>query len=233
MHDPIDPARPDAALCGARRPGWEDGPAVGRHRLPCTLPAGHAPEDHRDALGQTWPAAPFADSKPDMPWGNAPIAPTYGPTVVTNHEGGHGMRAVVRTAVALTRGQLLAALACGFAETGPDRDPDTLTADQVRQEVEEYVAASSCLELDDAVRQLRAAAAGWTPERRSRMDALGRAVDRAYPPAPPVGVLLGTLRAPVVRCPVSGCGWIRCGGRTEALILAAGQHAAEVHGAVR
>lgn len=37
--------------CGQRRPGW--GPGVGRHRLPCTLTAGHH-GDHRDALSQTW-----------------------------------------------------------------------------------------------------------------------------------------------------------------------------------
>ncbi|MCX5211461.1 hypothetical protein OG689_19570 [Kitasatospora sp. NBC_00240] len=39
--------------CGVRRPGWTDGPAIGRHRLPCVLPAGHGPR-HRDALGETW-----------------------------------------------------------------------------------------------------------------------------------------------------------------------------------
>lgn len=39
--------------CGARKPGWEHGPAIGRHRIPCTLPTGHQGV-HRDGLGQTW-----------------------------------------------------------------------------------------------------------------------------------------------------------------------------------
>lgn len=41
-------------LCDGRRPGWEHGPAIGRQRIPCTLPAGHD-GDHRNALGDTWP----------------------------------------------------------------------------------------------------------------------------------------------------------------------------------
>ncbi|MFE3073139.1 hypothetical protein [Streptomyces sp. NPDC059247] len=44
-----------SALCGARRPGWEQGPAIGINRIPCILPAGHEGE-HGNAFGQTWPA---------------------------------------------------------------------------------------------------------------------------------------------------------------------------------
>ncbi|MEU1892754.1 hypothetical protein [Streptomyces pristinaespiralis] len=40
--------------CGARRPGWENGPEIGIHRIPCVLEAGH-PGDHRNAFGQPWP----------------------------------------------------------------------------------------------------------------------------------------------------------------------------------
>nr|WTB31094.1 hypothetical protein OG781_17835 [Streptomyces sp. NBC_00830] len=49
------PVKPSAApsACGARRPGWDQGPAIGSHRIPCTLPAGHEGE-HRDGLGNTW-----------------------------------------------------------------------------------------------------------------------------------------------------------------------------------
>jgi hypothetical protein len=46
---------PSAALCGARRPGWEHGPAIGINRIPCVLPAAHDGE-HRNAFAQTWPA---------------------------------------------------------------------------------------------------------------------------------------------------------------------------------
>ncbi|WP_329315410.1 hypothetical protein [Streptomyces sp. NBC_01262] len=47
-----------ASLCGARRPGWEYGPAIGRHRLPCVRES-HEGElgDHVNALGETWPPA--------------------------------------------------------------------------------------------------------------------------------------------------------------------------------
>lgn len=41
------------ATCGARKPGWEHGPAIGRHRIPCVLPAGHDGK-HQDALAQAW-----------------------------------------------------------------------------------------------------------------------------------------------------------------------------------
>ncbi|MFI8422865.1 hypothetical protein [Streptomyces sp. NPDC085460] len=50
---------PSAALCGARRPGWERGPAIGINRIPCVQPAGHA-DDHANAFGQTWTAQPGA-----------------------------------------------------------------------------------------------------------------------------------------------------------------------------
>ncbi|WP_017239509.1 hypothetical protein [Streptomyces sp. SS] len=51
-----------SALCGARRPGWEQGPAIGINRIPCILSAGHEGE-HGNAFGQTWPAtAPLANA---------------------------------------------------------------------------------------------------------------------------------------------------------------------------
>lgn len=39
--------------CGARRPGWEHGPAWGRKRLPCILEDGHGGQ-HANAFGDTW-----------------------------------------------------------------------------------------------------------------------------------------------------------------------------------
>lgn len=45
------PVTPPA--CGARRPGWDQGPAIGSHRIPCTQPTGHQGE-HQDGLGNTW-----------------------------------------------------------------------------------------------------------------------------------------------------------------------------------
>ncbi|MFI6860171.1 hypothetical protein ACIBKZ_09695 [Streptomyces sp. NPDC050421] len=42
------------AMCGARRPGWTTGPAIGTNRLPCILDPDHT-GDHRNAFGQMWP----------------------------------------------------------------------------------------------------------------------------------------------------------------------------------
>lgn len=56
------PVTPPAAECGARRPGWDQGPAIGRHRIPCTLPTGHD-GGHRDGLGNEW--TPADECTPD------------------------------------------------------------------------------------------------------------------------------------------------------------------------
>ncbi|MEV7309458.1 hypothetical protein AB0N67_24805 [Streptomyces microflavus] len=55
------PVTPPATECGARRPGWDQGPAVGSHRIPCTLPTGHD-GGHRDGLGNEW--TPTVESTP-------------------------------------------------------------------------------------------------------------------------------------------------------------------------
>ncbi|UGY92770.1 hypothetical protein [Streptomyces gobiensis] len=41
------------ALCGARRPGWQQRPPLVCSRLPCVREAGHEGV-HRDALADTW-----------------------------------------------------------------------------------------------------------------------------------------------------------------------------------
>jgi hypothetical protein len=53
------------STCGARKPGWANGPAVGANRIPCLEPAGHSGE-HRDGLGQTWANEP-APAEPQAP----------------------------------------------------------------------------------------------------------------------------------------------------------------------
>lgn len=40
--------------CGARRPGWESGPPIGIHRIPCVRDADHD-GNHRNAWMQEWP----------------------------------------------------------------------------------------------------------------------------------------------------------------------------------
>lgn len=40
--------------CGARQPGWGNGPAVGRRSLPCVRDVGHQ-DDHANTVGDQWP----------------------------------------------------------------------------------------------------------------------------------------------------------------------------------
>lgn len=68
------PVTPPA--CGARRPGWDQGPAIGSHRIPCTLTAGHDGA-HRDGLSNEWtPAAPV-DVWRSMTIGTMATAPIH------------------------------------------------------------------------------------------------------------------------------------------------------------
>lgn len=56
----------EAPTCDARRPGYQEGPPIGRRRLPCVLPAGHDGRHttaFRDTFAETdVPDAPHADS---------------------------------------------------------------------------------------------------------------------------------------------------------------------------
>jgi hypothetical protein len=113
-----------------------------------------------------------------------PLPPAYGPTIVNNDEN-QPLRAVIIAAFALSRDELVAALAYGYAETDPDQDPNTLTAESVQEWIEGFLAAYNVLELDDATRAFQAGPDSWSPEKRARMDALAAAVDRVYPEVAP------------------------------------------------
>lgn len=91
--------------------------------------------------------------------------------------------AVVRVAFALTRAQLVTALAVSFAGIAADRSPESLTVEDVWREVEGQLAADALHELD---RQMeRDQAAVWPPEQQRAVDVLAAAVDQAYSrPAP-------------------------------------------------
>lgn len=54
--EPEDTLTSADAECGARKPGWENGPAIGANRIPCVRAAGHN-GPHRDGLGQCWTGA--------------------------------------------------------------------------------------------------------------------------------------------------------------------------------
>ncbi|NED31977.1 hypothetical protein [Streptomyces sp. SID8499] len=86
--------------------------------------------------------------------------------------------AVVQVAFALTRTQLVTALAMGFAGLGADRTPQSLTDDEVRREVEGHLAAEALIELD---RQMEAnEQTVFPPDQQQGMGVLASAVDRAF-----------------------------------------------------
>ncbi|GAA1186426.1 hypothetical protein F4556_003306 [Kitasatospora gansuensis] len=53
--------------CGARRPGWENGFPVGRHRIPCVLDPEHQ-DDHANGLGDQWPQNDSTERRCSGPW---------------------------------------------------------------------------------------------------------------------------------------------------------------------
>lgn len=107
--------------------------------------------------------------------------PVYGPTEVLGDEDTEAV-VVVRVAYALSREQLLTALSIGYTEMVPDRDPDSLTVDETRSEVEGWLAAQSIIELDRYVTQGQLTA--YPAEQQAVLDQLAEAVTRAYSPRP-------------------------------------------------
>lgn len=108
--------------------------------------------------------------------------PVFGPTQVHDVEG-ITADVVVRTAVALSRDQLVAA--CGLAFTDlPEIDPSTAPVDVIRAEIEGHMASQAILDVDDVTES------GWIEsfprEHPERWAQLLTAVERAYPrpPAP-------------------------------------------------
>jgi hypothetical protein len=113
--------------------------------------------------------------------------PTFGPFEV---QGGvdelEPAVAVVRVAFALTRTQLVTALAMSFAGLGPERTPESLTDDEVRREVEGQLAAEAIIELDHLMEANERTE--FTPEQQRAIDLLAAAVDRAFSPTAPLPV---------------------------------------------
>ncbi|MEV5353266.1 hypothetical protein [Streptomyces sp. NPDC052693] len=113
--------------------------------------------------------------------------PTFGPFEI---QGGvdepEPAVAVLRVAFALTRTQLVTALSMSFAGLGADRTPESLTDDEVRREVEGYMAAEAIIELDHQMEANERN--GFTPEQQRATDVLAAAVDRAFAPPEPLPV---------------------------------------------
>ncbi|GHF81775.1 hypothetical protein [Streptomyces thermodiastaticus] len=118
--------------------------------------------------------------------------PAFGPTGVQNvHDDAPEPFAVVRIDYRVSRDELFAALMLGFTETDVDRDPDLMTVEQIRGEVERALAMASVDEIWRVVEQVEDGR--YSGPQLRRLDALWRALDRAYPtrrrnrPANPAG----------------------------------------------
>ncbi|MDX3507345.1 hypothetical protein PV755_00150 [Streptomyces caniscabiei] len=111
--------------------------------------------------------------------------PVYGPTGVENDNDDTGpAEVVVRVDFLMSREELAVAFAYGYAETNTGRDPGAMTVQEVRREVEGYLAGTSYVQFS---RHIEEARAGSVPaDRQAAFDA---ALQRAYPgrvvPEPP------------------------------------------------
>lgn len=111
-------------------------------------------------------------------------APIYGPTDVQNaHDDQPEPHVVVHVACRMSRWELLAALAAGYATTNIERSPDDMTVQQIRYDVEAQLSGSSWRSMEELVEEVAGTVErGEHPE---QMAALKRAIDRAYPPRRP------------------------------------------------
>ncbi|MFH0244431.1 hypothetical protein ACGRHY_18905 [Streptomyces sp. HK10] len=157
-----------------------------------------------------------------------PIPPAYGPSLVSGIGGDGPARAVVRLAVAVTRDELLYALAEQYALMGEETDPDALSAAEVRQMVEWSLQGYSAVEIERGTARLWAGVEDWTDAERDRMQGLARAVDRAYPPAVSP-VVVGDEPVTGARCTADGCGWTSGAGYVEQVTHAGLAHAEAAH----
>ncbi|MEU4487366.1 hypothetical protein AB0H94_21220 [Streptomyces purpurascens] len=106
--------------------------------------------------------------------------PTFGPTGLQNvHEDAPVPHVVVRLDVQLSREELFAALVLGFTETDVDRNPDALSVEAIRTEVESCLASASFNEVWKVLERVEDG--HYTGPQLRRLDALRRAMDRAYP----------------------------------------------------
>ena len=110
-------------------------------------------------------------------------APVYGPSDVQNaHDDQPEPHVVVRVAYRMSRWELLAALAAGYATTNIERSPDDMTVQQIRYDVEAQLSLMSWRDMEDLVESVAGQIEqGEHPE---QMQALKRAMDRAYSPRP-------------------------------------------------
>lgn len=106
--------------------------------------------------------------------------PVFGPTGLQNvHDDAPVPYAVIRIDYRISREELFAAWVLAFTEQNPDRDPDLITVEQIRDEVENCLAANSFNEIWAVVES--GEDGSYSGEQLRRLDALRRAMERAYP----------------------------------------------------
>ncbi|MFJ9903908.1 DUF6907 domain-containing protein [Streptomyces sp. NPDC101152] len=111
-------------------------------------------------------------------------APVYGPTEPQNdHDDQPEPWVTVRVGYRVSRFELLAALAAGYATANEMQDPDTMTVAEIRYDVEAFFADTSARDLDAMVEEV--ASKVERGEDHAQFEALRRAMDRAYPVSGP------------------------------------------------
>lgn len=115
--------------------------------------------------------------------------PTYGPTELQNANDDTGPAvAVVRVDFQMSREELATAFAYGYAETNQDRPVEDMSVEDVRSDVEGYLASTGYLQFSQNVADMRAG----TPVSPAVQAAFAAALDRAYPLQP----VPATVQAP-------------------------------------
>ncbi|MGW1559084.1 DUF6907 domain-containing protein [Streptomyces sp. NPDC002144] len=112
--------------------------------------------------------------------GEGPV-PVYGPGETQNvHDDQPEPWVKVRVDYQLSRFELFAVVAAGYASTNIGQNPDDMSVQQIRDDVEAHLAGTSSLELDALVEEV----AGQIErgDHPDQMAALLRAMDRAYRP---------------------------------------------------
>ena len=109
------------------------------------------------------------------------LVPTFGPTELQNvHDDTGPTYAIVRVEFAMSRAELETAMSYGYAEANHGRPPEDMTVEEIRKEIEGYLAYTGALEM---FRHVEAEQRRTIPPAdQPHIDALNAALYRAYPP---------------------------------------------------
>ncbi len=169
-----------------------------------------------------------------QPWDNEPLPVPTPPTSVQGapDPGDNSpLHAVVTLRVAATRDMLAAAADLAAGNFGGDqRIPDRWSVEHTRYLVELTMASVGHADLAEDGASLRALAGpdGDDPSVRDFVQAVYRAIDRAYPPQPSTVTISGFPTQPRTAC--TKCDWTDGDGEQEQVMSRALDHSALAHG---